>query len=88
MIGYVIQETGHPTLEEGRVYGGYKLDLPRRTSVATVEDMDDQHDHRTEIRDFLASRRAKITPEQAGLPTSGRRRVPACGARRSPSWPG
>ncbi|MGW1673136.1 helix-turn-helix transcriptional regulator [Streptomyces sp. NPDC002324] len=42
--------------------------------------MDDQHDHRAEIRDFLASRRAKITPEQAGLPTSGRRRVP--GLRR------
>ncbi|WP_328328059.1 MULTISPECIES: helix-turn-helix transcriptional regulator [unclassified Streptomyces] len=37
-------------------------------------------DHRTEIRDFLASRRAKITPEQVGLPTSGRRRVP--GLRR------
>ncbi|MBP5910083.1 helix-turn-helix domain-containing protein [Streptomyces sp. LBUM 1478] len=41
---------------------------------------DDRSDHRTEIRDFLASRRAKITPEQAGLPTSGRRRVP--GLRR------
>jgi hypothetical protein len=37
-------------------------------------------DHRAEIRDFLASRRAKITPEQARLPTSGRRRVP--GLRR------
>ncbi len=37
-------------------------------------------DNRTEIRDFLASRRAKITPEQVGLPTSGRRRVP--GLRR------
>ncbi|MGI5466204.1 helix-turn-helix transcriptional regulator [Streptomyces sp. CA-132043] len=42
--------------------------------------MDDRSDHRAEIRDFLASRRAKITPEQAGLPTSGRRRVP--GLRR------
>ncbi|MEE1762397.1 MULTISPECIES: helix-turn-helix transcriptional regulator [unclassified Streptomyces] len=42
--------------------------------------MDDRSDHRTEIRDFLASRRAKITPEQAGLPTSTRRRVP--GLRR------
>ncbi|MCX4869396.1 helix-turn-helix transcriptional regulator [Streptomyces sp. NBC_01005] len=42
--------------------------------------MDDQHDHRAEIRDFLVSRRARITPEQAGLPTSGRRRVP--GLRR------
>ncbi|HEX5202805.1 MAG TPA: helix-turn-helix transcriptional regulator [Actinoplanes sp.] len=35
---------------------------------------------RAEIRDFLASRRAKITPAQAGLPTSARRRVP--GLRR------
>ncbi|MEU9157342.1 helix-turn-helix transcriptional regulator [Streptomyces sp. NPDC048417] len=40
----------------------------------------DRADTRTEIRDFLASRRAKITPEQVGLPTSGRRRVP--GLRR------
>ncbi|MEW1837148.1 helix-turn-helix transcriptional regulator [Nonomuraea angiospora] len=37
-------------------------------------------DNRSEIRDFLASRRAKIAPEQVGLPTSGRRRVP--GLRR------
>ncbi|WP_406164571.1 helix-turn-helix domain-containing protein [Streptomyces sp. NBC_00996] len=42
--------------------------------------MDHRSDNRTEIRDFLASRRAKITPEQAGLPTSGRRRLP--GLRR------
>ncbi|MFD9320400.1 helix-turn-helix transcriptional regulator [Streptomyces sp. NPDC060053] len=42
--------------------------------------MDQRPDNRTEIRDFLASRRAKITPEQVGLPTSGRRRVP--GLRR------
>ncbi|MFE9674646.1 helix-turn-helix transcriptional regulator [Streptomyces sp. NPDC006259] len=40
----------------------------------------DPAEHRAGIRDFLASRRAKITPEQAGLPTSGRRRVP--GLRR------
>lgn len=38
-------------------------------------------DNRNEIRDFLTTRRAKITPEQAGLPTfGGRRRVP--GLRR------
>jgi transcriptional regulator with XRE-family HTH domain len=38
-------------------------------------------DNRTEIRHFLSSRRAKITPEQAGLPAyGGRRRVP--GLRR------
>jgi transcriptional regulator with XRE-family HTH domain len=53
----------------------------------------DAVDNRTEIRDFLATRRAKLTPEQVGLPTSGRRRVP--GLRReevavlagvSPDW--
>jgi transcriptional regulator with XRE-family HTH domain len=38
-------------------------------------------DHRSEIREFLASRRAKITPQQAGLPAwGGARRVP--GLRR------
>jgi hypothetical protein len=38
-------------------------------------------DNRAEIRDFLASRRAKITPEQVGLPAGGStRRVP--GLRR------
>jgi transcriptional regulator with XRE-family HTH domain len=37
-------------------------------------------DTRSEIREFLTSRRAKITPGQAGLPTYGNRRVP--GLRR------
>jgi transcriptional regulator with XRE-family HTH domain len=38
-------------------------------------------DNRNEIRQFLSSRRARITPEQAGLPTyGGNRRVP--GLRR------
>jgi transcriptional regulator with XRE-family HTH domain len=37
-------------------------------------------DTRSEIRDFLTSRRAKITPEQAGLTSYGPRRVP--GLRR------
>jgi MmyB-like transcription regulator ligand binding domain len=38
-------------------------------------------DPRTEIREFLATRRAKITPGQAGVPRyGGRRRVP--GLRR------
>ena len=33
-------------------------------------------DHRKDIRDFLTSRRARITPERAGLPAyGGRRRV-------------
>jgi transcriptional regulator with XRE-family HTH domain len=53
-------------------------------------------DNRSDIREFLATRRAKITPEQVGLPAGGgRRRVP--GLRReevavlagvSPEWYG
>jgi transcriptional regulator with XRE-family HTH domain len=37
--------------------------------------------NRAEVREFLTSRRAKISPERAGLPTAGQRRVP--GLRRS-----
>ncbi|MEU6425048.1 helix-turn-helix transcriptional regulator [Microbispora sp. NPDC046973] len=37
-------------------------------------------DSRTEIREFLTSRRARISPQQAGLPSYGTRRVP--GLRR------
>jgi transcriptional regulator with XRE-family HTH domain len=37
-------------------------------------------DNRVEVREFLISRRAKITPQQAGLPDVGTRRVP--GLRR------
>jgi transcriptional regulator with XRE-family HTH domain len=38
-------------------------------------------DNRVEVREFLTSRRARVTPERAGLPTAGQRRVP--GLRRS-----
>ncbi|WP_318199666.1 helix-turn-helix transcriptional regulator [Streptomyces sp. SCL15-4] len=38
-------------------------------------------DNQAEVREFLTSRRAKITPELAGLPSGSRRRVP--GLRRS-----
>jgi transcriptional regulator with XRE-family HTH domain len=38
-------------------------------------------DDRNEARDFLMSRRANLAPEQAGLPTTGHRRV--AGLRRS-----
>jgi transcriptional regulator with XRE-family HTH domain len=38
-------------------------------------------DNRAEVREFLISRRAKVTPEQVGLPAAGQRRVP--GLRRS-----
>ncbi|MEV5104092.1 helix-turn-helix transcriptional regulator [Streptomyces massasporeus] len=42
--------------------------------------MDPRSDNRADIRDFLARRRARLTPEQVGLPAGGRRRVP--GLRR------
>jgi transcriptional regulator with XRE-family HTH domain len=47
------------------------------------EHRDVRGDVRAQIREFLSTRRARITPEQAGLPTYGgdRRRVP--GLRRS-----
>jgi transcriptional regulator with XRE-family HTH domain len=38
-------------------------------------------DNRVEVREFLTSRRARITPEQAGIPAGGQRRV--TGLRRS-----
>jgi len=38
-------------------------------------------DNRLEVREFLTSRRAKITLDQAGVPVAGHRRVP--GLRRS-----
>lgn len=41
----------------------------------------DDVDNRAEVSEFLTSRRAKITPEQVGLATHGRRRVP--GLRRT-----
>ena len=40
----------------------------------------DAVDNRSEVREFLTTRRAKITPQQAGLPDFGQRRVP--GLRR------
>ncbi|GAA2881769.1 helix-turn-helix transcriptional regulator [Streptosporangium fragile] len=38
-------------------------------------------DHRSQVREFLTSRRARISPQQAGLPSHGTRRVP--GLRRA-----
>jgi transcriptional regulator with XRE-family HTH domain len=38
-------------------------------------------DNRQEVREFLTTRRARITPDQVGIPTTGSRRVP--GLRRS-----
>ncbi len=41
-------------------------------------------DTRNDIREFLTTRRARLTPEQVGLPDfGGRRRCPGCAAKRS-----
>jgi hypothetical protein len=45
-------------------------------------------DSRAEIRELLITRRAKVTPEQAGLQRGGvSGACPGCGGKRSPSWP-
>ena len=43
--------------------------------------MAERNDNRDDVREFLMSRRARVTPEQAGLPGGGGRRV--AGLRRS-----
>jgi transcriptional regulator with XRE-family HTH domain len=64
--------------------------MPDRPAARTG---DSHAEERAAIRDFLLTRRAKLTPEQVGLPNAGRRRVP--GLRReevavlagvSPDW--
>src|SRR4051794_32958397 len=57
--------------------GGNASDPQQRCSGTTLHFVD----AKTEIRDFLTSRRARVSPEQAGLTTYGPRRVP--GLRRS-----
>jgi transcriptional regulator with XRE-family HTH domain len=67
----------HGTCVGGRATGGISSTPLRRASRRTVVGVD----NRAEIRQFLATRRAKLTPEQVGLPAGGgTRRVP--GLRR------
>ena len=65
---------------EKAVFIGGTSSTSCRQTTASVDDMDNRADNRSDIRGFLASRRAKLTPEQVGLPTGSRRRVP--GLRR------
>ena len=52
-----------------------------RSQVVASVPVDTPADNRDEVREFLISRRAKITPAEAGLPLHGERRVP--GLRRT-----
>jgi len=82
--GSVADRRGHAR-QESRAAGGEEVPVegcPARGSQRpgaprTVSDVD----NRAEVRDFLVSRRADITPERAGLSSHGRRRAP--GLRRS-----
>lgn len=67
--------------------------MPDRSADQASGRAGDKTTDRAAIRDFLSTRRAKLTPEQVGLPNAGRRRVP--GLRReevavlagvSPDW--
>src|SRR3954447_14785119 len=81
------QRTRAGTLPGVPVVGATVSDPHRCSGARTVDDMtvpepSPRDPVRAEIREFLSTRRARITPEQAGLPTYGgdRRRVP--GLRR------
>jgi hypothetical protein len=47
----------------------------------------DAMDARTEIREFLTSRRARLKAADVGLPDYGAGRVPGLRRERSPFWP-
>jgi transcriptional regulator with XRE-family HTH domain len=49
---------------------------------ASDQPRDSREEVRVEIREFLSTRRARITPEQAGLPTYGHERRRVIGLRR------
>lgn len=72
-----MQETTHPRREGVSNGGSTRRACPRQAASPIVDGMD----NRTEVREFLASRRARITPERVGLPSGRNRRVP--GLRRS-----
>jgi transcriptional regulator with XRE-family HTH domain len=76
-----------PSIErpKGGVREGYWQGTPTRSRAVYRRDETDRGKTKTvdaanDIAEFLTTRRAKITPEQAGLPSYGKRRVP--GLRR------
>src|SRR3954452_21936283 len=71
------QSSPAPTAEAVPLYPGNARDPLSRRRSPTFDGMDSSN----EMREFLVSRRARLTPEQAGLPNfGGRRRV--AGMRR------
>ena len=68
--GHYPSNTSRGCREGGPADEGYWQGLPQRAAPSTVEGMDNQ----SETRDFLATRRAKITPGAGGA--AGLRRQP------------
>ena len=59
----------------------HRQGTPDRSASLSYRHTLDDVDNRAEVREFLITRRARLTPDQVGLPTGGTRRVP--GLRRS-----
>src|SRR4051812_3263644 len=71
-----------PSWEGGPIRGETVLPYQPSPGIRAIYGgcMTDRMDNRAQISEFLATRRARLTPEQVGLPTGARRRVP--GLRR------
>ena len=76
MLAHDLQKTADPTAE------GVPDETctDRASQPRSVRRTRPTMDNHAEVREFLISRRAKVTPQQAGLPDIGARRVP--GLRR------
>src|ERR687885_257986 len=70
----------HRTTEPAKVRGLVLPGTDRAPRPGEGAPTLDRRDTRSEIRDFLTSRRARITPQDVGLKVFGPRRVP--GLRR------
>jgi hypothetical protein len=55
-------------------------------TVTSPSSTDFNAEQRTELADFLRTRRARLTPQEVGLPAGARRKVP--GLRRESGRPG
>jgi hypothetical protein len=82
----VLRLEGH----RDRARGVTAIGGPNATPLPAVSRHNvDGVDNRAEIREFLTTRRAKVTTEQAELQRGGARAAcAACGEKRSPSLPG
>jgi hypothetical protein len=77
--GYRQGTPGTPGALYRRVHPAERTARRRITPERTME-------RKNDIAEFLTSRRAEITPEQAGLPTYGKRRVPGLRREEVASW--